>query len=361
MSYIWQYYLLILVIMFQGILLASGKNTGKKIFFVLCFIELFFIAGFRGWHIGTDTPNYIQAFILSINYPELMKSHMEMGYLLFNRFLGSISNNPQILLIVTSLFFMWAWLRTFYKYSVSFFFSVLLFVILEFTTTLSMIRQEIAICMVLIALPFVIKRQLLPFLLVCCIAACFHTSAIITIALYFIYPLPLKTKYFYAAVLSSIVLFMFTAPILSQVVGLIGRYGGYANERLLLNGAKTAAILKTLVQFVITVFCWISYRCFTPKLNSIYSPINVSFLLWCNILAVCVQFISIRVIGLDRLALYFSCFNFISIPLCVRVYQPKIRLILMVSLVVCFILYKSIIFLYRPEWNAIFPFEFCFR
>ena len=359
MSYIWQYYLLIFVILFQGTLLSLDRRLGKIIFFALCFLELFFIAGFRAWHIGTDTPNYIQSFILSINYPELMKSHMETGYLLFNRFLGSISRNPQILLISTSCFFMWVWLRTFYKYSVSFFFSVLLFVILEFATTLSMIRQEIAVCIVLLSLPFIIKRQLLPFLIACCIAACFHTSAIIAIALYFIYPLPLKSKYFYAIVLASIGLFVFVSPILNQLVDIIGRYKEYASDRLL-EEAKTASILKTMVQLLISVFCGISYKYFTPQLNAIQSPIRISFLLWCNVLAVCVQFVSIRVMGLDRVALYFSCFNFLSLPLFVRVYHPQIRLILMASLVVCFVLYRSIIFIYRPEWNAIFPFEFCF-
>lgn len=346
--------------MFQGILLSLGKRTGKIIFFILCFVELFFLAGFRGWNIGTDTPRYIQSFILSINYPELMKSHMETGYLLFNQFLGSISRNPQILLIVTSLFFVWTWLRTFYKYSASFPFSVLLFVILEFTTTLSMIRQEIAICIILLALPFIIKRQLLPFILACCMATCFHTSAIATIAVYFIYSLPLKKKYFCAIILASIVLFVFLSPILNQMVSIIGRYDGYANERLLLNGAKTSAILKTLVQFIITAFCWVSYRYFNPKLNSLQSPINIPFLLWCSALAMCIQFVSIKAIGLDRLSLYFSCFNFISIPLFVRVYQPPIRLMLMTCLIGCFILYKSIIFIYRPEWNTVFPFEFCF-
>lgn len=360
MEYIWQYYFLIILIFLQGLFFPLFRKNGMRSFSILCFLELFFIAGFRAWHIGTDTPNYIQAFILSINYPELMKTHMETGYLLFNRFLILFTTNPQILLISTSCFFMFVWLRTLYKYSTSFLFSTVLFVILEFSTTLTMIRQEIAICIVLLSLPFIIKRQFLPFIITCCLAACFHTSAVLAISLYFIYPLPIKLRYFYLIVFVSIISFFFLSPIIDQIIELTGHYGGYKERISSSEGIKTAIVYKTLFQFTITCFCVTSYYLFYSQVQTIKSSLKVSFLLWCSVLAFCAQFISIRGAGLDRVVLYFSSFNLVSIPLFVRCYPKQFRLLITITLVAVFILYRTIIFIYRPEWNAVLPFEFCF-
>lgn len=63
---------------------------------------------------------------------------------------------------------------------------------------------------------------------------------------------------------------------------------------------------------------------------------------------------------MERLVLYFSIFDLISIPYFVRCY-PKITRILVACGIVCFfILYHSIVLVYRPNWNTVLPFEFYF-
>ena len=361
MTYLWQFYLLIIVILIQGISLLSTKKIGKVGFVIICFIELSFIAGFRSWNIGNDTNNYIQAFMLSTSFPELMKTHMEYGYLLYNRTLAHFTLNPQMLLITTSIFIIGSWLYTIYKYSSSILLSTLLFVILEFSTTLTMIRQEMAICIILLSFPLIIKRQFFPFLVVCFLASTMHSSAIIAIGIYFLYNLPFKRRYIMLAVCGTVLSFVFLAPIIEHIISIMGRYESYKGNILLGSEAKVASVMKTAIQLAIMTFCCLSYKYQYRFLsNPLQSRIKVSFLLWCSVIAACLQFISIRGTVMERLVIYVSAFNFISIPYFVRTYWPSARIIIFMCLLICFIAYKSIVFVYRPEWNYVLPFEFCF-
>ena len=360
MQYLWQYYLLITIVFVQGILLLRWGKAGKWIFAILCFVELAFIAGFRDWSIGNDTRNYVNTFILSIDYPQLLKSHMEIGYLWFNRFLATFTTNPQMLLITTSIFIIGVWVRFFYKYSVSFLISMLLFVALDYSATLTMIRQEIAMCMILLTIPFIIRRQFFLFLAVIILAVSVHHSSVLAIGLYFLYPLPFKIRHVSWVLMATLVVFIFLAPLLNEVISITGRYGGYMGNILMGEETKFASIVKLAIQAMTAGFLLVSYKFVLPKNKELHSQLPLSFLLWCSVVAFCLQFISIRGTVLERLVSYFAMFNYISIPYFVRCYPRNTRFWVICGLLFCFILYKSIVFVYRPEWNYVLPFEFCF-
>ncbi len=361
MQYLWQFYLLIGVIGLQGVCLLHRIRPSKVFFVFLCFLEFTFISGFRSWNIGNDTISYVNTFIASVQQVDLWKSHMEYGYLLFNQFLAVFTSNPQILLLVTSIFIIGSWLYSLYKYSNFIFLSVLLFTISAFGTTLTMIRQEMAMCIILLSLPFIIRRQFFSFIICWGIAVSFHTSAFVTMFLYFLYPLQFKFKYLVWIILGTILISIFLAPVLDQIIHITGRYSIYKTDGGLLGEElKLANIMNTLVQLMLTGFCYISYRYVYKSTFQNFSPLRLSFLLWCSVISLCLQCISIHAILLERLVLYFSMFNFISVPLFVRSFPQKIRIFITIGIVLCFTLYQSIVFVYRPEWNHVLPFEFCF-
>ncbi|MBO4707559.1 MAG: EpsG family protein [Elusimicrobiaceae bacterium] len=361
MQYLWQFYLLIAIILFQGILLTGTDKKRNIIFAWLCFVELAFISGFRSWNIGNDTLPYVETFIRLISFPDLLQSHMEAGYLLFNRFLTIFTTNPQVLLLCTSMFIIGTWMYTLYKYSNSIMLAVLLFVVLGFSNSMNILRQEMAMCVILLSIPFIIRRQFFSFFICWCISVSFHYSSFITLILYFLYPLEFKFRYLIWIILFTILSLVFLAPILEKIIAITGRYavylidGGLLGEQL-----KLANIMNTLVQFVITTFCLFSYIfIYNHKLGK-SSPLKVSFLLWCSILAFCLQCISIRAILLERIVLCMSIFNFISLPFFVHCYPRKSRVFIAIGIIGCFVLYQSIVFVYRPGWNHVLPFEFCF-
>ncbi len=359
MHYIWQFYLLLGVILVQGLFLGFGSKFGKQIFLWLCFAELVFIAGFRAWNIGADTQIYIQAFITAINHIDLSSSYMEKGYIWYNQFIALFTSNPQTILVVNAFVITGSLLWLIKKYSSVVLLPVLLLVISYFAGTMNIMRQYLALTIVLYGFQFVIKRQLIPFLLCCLFASTFHYSSLLAVGLYFLYPLPFKTKYAIVIGVFSVCALWLLAPIVDQIISLTERYERYKGNILLGDETAIASIIKTFIQLVIFGFCYFSYR-YIYRPNGLVSSINLEFLVWCSFVATCLQFVSIRGTVLERLVLYYSIFDLISIPFFVRCYPVKLRISIAVILVGCFILCQSVIFVYRPEWNPVLPFKFCF-
>ena len=357
MADLWQYYLLLVIVSIQGFFCLKRKN---KIFLFITFLELFFISGFRNWNIGNDTKHYIDVFVAISSNLDL-STHMERGYLLFNKVLSLFTENPQSILIVTSFCILSIIFYFIYRYSKFVFLSAIFFLILQFSTVLTMIRQEMALIIVLLGFSFVVKRQFIKFLLCCILAATFHTSAIIAIVWYFIYPLNLKIKNIIAILLLTIFIFIFIAPFLDKVFQILGRYQSYIGSRLLGEEIKLASVMKTFVSFFVFLFCFVTYF-FINKSKENFSNfiIRPQFLLISSLGALCMQFISIRGTVLERIAFYFSFFNIISIPAFINCYSKNIKILIEVIIIGLFITYASIIFIYRPEWNYVLPFEFCF-
>lgn len=358
MDNLWQFYLLIAIILIQGIF-AFGNKNNKPIFILLCFLELTFIAGFRSWNIGNDTLPYVGTFIETINNWNFLHTHMEKGYIFYNKLVSFFTLNPQGILVANALVITGSILLFIKRYSVSLLFSVLFFVILQFDSTMNIMRQYISVSIILFSMPFIIKRRLIHYIICCVIATTFHTSAILALPLYWLYNLRFKMQYLMIILLVTVVSFTMLAPIIDKIIYFTGRYESYKGNILLGEDVKVASIVKSFVQFIITVFCYFSYR-YVYSADKLKSPVRVQFLLWCSIVALCLQLISIRATVMERLVLYYSIFNIISIAFFVSCYPKKNRFLVSSAVLACFIVYHSIIFIYRPEWNHVLPFEFCF-
>ncbi len=356
---LWQYYLLLIIVSLQGLFCLRNSD---KIFLFITFLELFFISGFRAWHIGNDTNVYVNLFTYAIDNYDLSFSYMEKGYLLFNKTLSLFTDKPQSILVITSFCILGPIFYFIYKYSKFIFLSTLLFVILQFSVTLNIVRQYISLIIVLLGFSFVIKRQFIKFLLCCLIATTFHTSSIVAIVLYFIYPLNIKMKNIITVFIVTILIFVFIAPFLDKVFQILGRYESYMGKTLMGEEIKLASIMKTLVNLSVFLFCFITYF-FINKSKEGFSNfiLRPQFLLICSLLALSIQFISIRGTIIERVATYFSFFSIISIPTFINCYPKKIRMIIAAIIIFCFICYTSIIFINRPNWNYVLPFEFCFQ
>lgn len=357
MENLWQFYLLILFILISGVF--SFDKNNKNIFILLCFLELTFIAGFRAWHIGNDTMPYISTFIETINNWNFLHTHMEKGYIFYNKLVSFFTLNPQGILVVNAFVITGSILLFIKRYSVYVLFSVLFFVILQFDSTMNIMRQYISVSIILFSMPFIIKRRLIPYIIFCVIATTFHYSAILAIPLYWLYTLEFKIQYLLMIIFITLISVTMLAPIIDKIIYFTGRYESYVGNILLGEEIKIASIVKAFVQLAITVFCYFSYKYVYPS-NKLKSPVRVQFLLWTSIIAVCMQIISIRGTVMERLVVYYSIFNLISVAFFVSCYSKKSRLLVASAVLSCCIIYHSVIFVYRPDWNHILPFEFCF-
>ena len=121
-------------ILVLGLLLKPQKNKQKltnnsKLFFIITFLILFCVSGFRSKYVGVDTLQYYNAFmrISQININEFADFRYEYGFTFLCWVLSKIINTPQILIFVTSFFINLVILRYISKNSDNILASVLIY------------------------------------------------------------------------------------------------------------------------------------------------------------------------------------------------------------------------------------------
>lgn len=115
----------------------------------------------------------------------IMGYQSEMSYVIWNSLVAYITPNRYIFILLTTLFIyillFFSFRRMFMKYPIS----VLLFMGLWFFFTFTYLRQAMAASCTWLGYRYVIKRDLLKFLIVWFIAYKFHNSAVIFLIFYF--------------------------------------------------------------------------------------------------------------------------------------------------------------------------------
>lgn len=164
---------------YNCIIASEKKKLGACLF--IAFFFLVFHDGFR-WEIGTDWDNYIRYFSTCLYVDD---SEYEIGYVLLNKLLYSISDNYSLLLILHAILIYAAFFYTFKKYSPYPLFSIFMFYCLMLTY-LGMNRQYLSLVICYLAIPYIIKRKFIGFAGCIILAYFFHHSAILFIPAYFL-------------------------------------------------------------------------------------------------------------------------------------------------------------------------------
>ena len=356
MEYLWQFYLLVFVVFIQGMLCIIKQ---EKVYLSITFMELFFISAFRASSVGNDTESYMQIFQSAIIIPN---NYMENGFILFNKLLIGISQNPQAILITTSFIILVGIFYFIKTFSISYVVSLICLIVCgHYGFFLSGIRNSMALSITAISTIFIVKRQFILFLLCVVLATSFHTSAIFFIPIYFIYNWEFKIKNLSAIIIVTLIILLFFTQFTELVLDLFNnRYEVYLGNRILSEETKIASIFKTIIPFVIFAFYYLTYKAFERGIKSKKFPMRIEFLLLMSLITFCLYLISINATILERIGRYYDIFIIISLPYFISLYPRNIRLLIICIIVICFIIYQTIIFVYRPDWNYILPYRFCF-
>ena len=118
---------------------------------------------------------------------ELMDFRFEIGYVLLVKAISLLTNNPNYMFVIISFITLFGICVFVYKYSSIKWMSILLFISLGFYyTSFNMIRQFIAIAIVMLSYKYLIEKNFLKFFMIVLCASLFHMSALIFIPFYFI-------------------------------------------------------------------------------------------------------------------------------------------------------------------------------
>lgn len=171
------------------------KNIKNKrfLFCFLCWIIFSLVAGLRDYSTGTDTPQFVNAYriysTLDMKYVNFNQVY-EPGFIFYMVTLGKISTSPRFFLVITYLFINFCIFRTIYKYSKNYYLSTIIYLCsCQFLVSMCMLRQFIAICIVLLGLDQLFKKRYFKFFLFICVAFLFHYFSIVYIILILIYKL----------------------------------------------------------------------------------------------------------------------------------------------------------------------------
>ncbi|WP_019391967.1 EpsG family protein [Priestia filamentosa] len=374
------YILLLFIIVLNSFIFFKGTNNkNKKIYLIWMFLPVFIISAFRGPFIGNDTHSYLNLFN-SVSHQDFLyftkaNIYYEKGFIFLNTIISSITDSSQAILIVTSFITIGLIFLFIYRHSANVWLSVYLFITLMFYyNSMNVLRQYLAMAIVLSSLGFVVKRKLVPFLILVILASFIHTSAIFFIIVYIFPKLKVSYKSLVTISLCSVAFFYFLFPLIDLITGRFIQYQVYISRYFGSNNLGN--ILKTGVYFLIfltgILFAYNnmsnSREPMTSKVNSIrknndFIEIHSRRLYTFTLLtAVILSLLSIRMSILERLADYFTIVSIVYLPNVIQnINNKRVAMRVTIAVVLISLIYNIVILTLRPEWYQVTPYSFFFQ
>ena len=337
-------------------LVKHRQNDKNK--YIICILFLFCLAAFRTSIVGNDTKTYIEIFENCKYLIQSEASRFEIGYLYYNYVLFKITSEPRILLFVTSAICFLCYGIFMWRYSKSPKLALVFFFLIAFGSTMNTMRQCMAICVLLFAVDCIIERKYIRFVLIVLFASLFHISAIL-----FLIVLPLsfirinvKTLTYYT--IGVLIAYFMFAELLKIGFSYFSMYEYYSDGKYFEGDTRLASIIKLSFSLIILFIGYYVYKKNTSQVWKIsLDGRRYHIFLMLQILAVIIDFLSLKVNLLDRLDMYFTALSFVLITNAIALLPVHSRRIVTIFLLTLYVSYNCIAMTLRPDWNRIYPIE----
>ncbi len=196
------YVLTLFLVLFLWIVISKVKFTMKgqeklknksKVYAIFIGTWLFCVAVLRNYTVGADTMTYLSRYVrlVAAEWKDIFRlanlMMFEPGYAIYNKLLGYISTNPRILLVTIAFVIVFLFSLYIYKESKMPWLSFFMFISMGmFGESLSLIRQYVAVALILISYHAIKNNKLIEFVATVLLAATFHTSALIILPMFWI-------------------------------------------------------------------------------------------------------------------------------------------------------------------------------
>lgn len=143
----------------------------------------------------------------------------EPAFTLYTWLISRVSNDPQVFIFITSAITIVLFVRFIYKNSLDFTMSIFLFIAGgSFFTSMNIMRQYLAIGIVLQGYTFIKNKKLLPYVFIVLVAFLFHKSALFAIPCYFIMSQKSTNTNILLVYIVSIIVMTFSGPIIENLL-----------------------------------------------------------------------------------------------------------------------------------------------
>ena len=261
------FFLLLVVVLFVNI--SGGSKIIKqccyiKNGYIVLFISLLIIVGFRSMNVGTDTISYVYDFLGEskgniIELESLISEYSEPLYVLLLEFCKIITDNYTIFLTIFGIPITLGFTIYLKRYSDDYMLSTLLFILLGILGfCMAGMRQSISLGLSLFAYRFVKEHRIIPFLLCCIIAFGFHNSSLVFL---FIYPISYLKKIDFKWWIIAFVAFVMGITKNSIVMKVASMF--FTQDRYNIYGNSYKSSLNytmLIIQIGLLIFCYIHKR-----------------------------------------------------------------------------------------------------
>lgn len=232
---------IILLVLWAGVvrLLPLSEKRQDNIYFGIALVQFLLISGLRSYSVGQDTLGYYEVYKsfqrigfsgFFIYFPT-----WEPGYVLTNIIANELGVNFRLYLLIIDAFAYLVIFRFFNRYSPVKWLSVILFVAVGFYfATLHILRQTIAISLILLSYDAILQRNLRKFLILIVTATCFHYTAIFFSISYLLYHGKRISLMKYLLILMAVLMAnsFIIELLMNLAVGMVAKYESYNPKEL---------------------------------------------------------------------------------------------------------------------------------
>lgn len=304
---------------FISIIAYGMVLKNKKFLFSVISLQLFLILACRDITVGYDLENYRNGFLFigdmtfwdMLSRFNLIKTadlvypfSYESGYMLFNWIIGALGLDFHDFLIICSAINIVAYSKFIYRYSNGIVSSFLIFFGLgTFLFCFGILRQSLALSILILGLEYILKKDYLKTFLVIFIAFLFHRSAVLFIPLLFLANMKIQKVHIKWHLIGMVAFSILSEFIFNNVIVQFLIFFGkfrYIDGSFTLNN-----LLLTLFILEIAIFIFVD----TEKLSLIN---NIS--LWGLLLAVPLEIVGCYNDGIARAVGYYTVFLIVLLP-----------------------------------------------
>lgn len=291
------------------------ERIKKRIFFLLSFSSMWYVHSMVDANTFEDLPTYKEVFeSICITPWNKVPTHwatinMELGYLYFNKIIGTIFPSFTFFLWIFSFWMLFFYFRTIKYHSPYVTLSILLLLLIPYNQSLFVIRQHMAVAIYFATIPLILKRKLFKFLLVALATFFLHRSSIMFIPVYFLFGF--DGKRLIVALAAAVLLVLMEWGLIISLSASLFDYEWFTTE------AEGLTNLTTFVQILLF------YLIYVFSLKKAIFESNINKLVFCVLtLALFVNTISVG-INIGRMGLYYNVFSILSIPISLKYIKSK--------------------------------------
>jgi len=329
-------------ILLVTVLIIFSLIQNPKISYLMAFVAMFCILGFRALSVGTDIPNYEFMF-------ENEDYRIEIGWQVLSNLVKYIDGNFRTLLYLTAIITLTPLFYFVKKTSLLPISSILLYVLLGFYFfPFNIMRQSISIVFFALAWYFFLEKKYWKLAVSCLIGCTFHYSMIIILPFFFLIKFftSMSTHMRMILLITTLLIGPFVDVLVRQITTLVGgEYALYSEYGSEYDINYLNAFMMQAIKSMFFVICYVRY----VDKNNLFMTLLFIGLLLSNLLG--------YTIGINRIGYYFMFFSIIFFANYIgEADTSKTRLVNMISILIYAI--TLFIYLILNQSEGVIPYDF---